>query len=109
MQRLHRRLWIAVVAMGCLTQAAHGQKVMSWQEVRDEFKRSNPTLRAGRIGIDESRAQEITAYLRPNPDLTFTLDQINPFTDNPIRKYSPFAQALPFVSGSYLHERRHKR
>jgi cobalt-zinc-cadmium efflux system outer membrane protein len=109
MQRPHRRLWIAVVAAGCLTEAGLAQKVMSWQEVRDEFERSNPTLRAGRIGIDESRAQEITAYLRPNPDLTFTLDQINPFTDNPIRKYAPFSEALPFISGSYLHERRRKR
>ena len=26
------------------------------------------------IGIDESRAQEITAFLRPNPDFSFTVD-----------------------------------
>jgi hypothetical protein len=25
---------------------------------------TNPTLQAGRIGIEESRAQEVTAYLR---------------------------------------------
>jgi cobalt-zinc-cadmium efflux system outer membrane protein len=77
--------------------------------VRDEFEKANPTLRAARIGIDESRAQEVTAYLRPNPDITGSLDQINPFSKNPIDKYSPFSEALPFVSASYLHERRHKR
>ncbi len=82
---------------------------MTWQQVRDEFEKSNPTLRAARLGIDESRDQEITAYLRPNPDLTVSLDQINPFTKNPIDRYSPFSEALPFVSTSYLHERRHKR
>jgi len=41
--------------------------------------------------------------------MTFTLDQINPFTKNPVNKYSPFSEALPYVSASYLHERRHKR
>jgi cobalt-zinc-cadmium efflux system outer membrane protein len=66
-------------------------------------------LRAARLGIDESRDEEITAYLRPNPDLTVSLDQLNPFSDNPVRKYSPFSEALPFVSSSYLHERGHKR
>jgi cobalt-zinc-cadmium efflux system outer membrane protein len=38
--------------------------------------------------------------------LTGTFDQINPFTGNP---YRPFANAFPFGSLSYLHERRHKR
>jgi outer membrane protein, heavy metal efflux system len=108
MQR-QRRLWIVCFAAGGLTQAAFAQKTMNWQQVREEFERSNPTLRAGQIGVQESRAQEITAYLRPNPDFTFALDQMNPFTDNPMRKYAPFSEALPFFSASYLHERRHKR
>jgi cobalt-zinc-cadmium efflux system outer membrane protein len=79
---------------------------LSWAEVRDKFEATNPTLQAARIGIDESRQQEVTAYLRPNPDMTATVDQIDPFTPNP---YRPFANALPFYSGSYLHERQHKR
>jgi cobalt-zinc-cadmium efflux system outer membrane protein len=85
------------------------QKTITWQQARAEFEKSNPTLLAARIGIDESRDQEVTAFLRPNPDLTVSLDQINPFSKNPIDKYSPFSEALPFVSGSYLHERQHKR
>ena len=67
---------------------------------------TNPTLRAGRIGIQESRAGEITAFLRPNPDLTVSADQFDPFTGNP---YRPFTNTLPLLSGSYLLERRHKR
>ena len=55
------------------------QKAFTWTEVRDKFEASNPTLLAAKIGLDESRAQEITAYLRPNPDLTAGIDQINPF------------------------------
>ena len=86
----------------------------NWEQIRDRFQTSNPTLRAAQISIDESRAQEITAYLRPNPDLTGTLDQMNLFSTQPPPNggpsiYSPFAYALPSASISYLHERQHKR
>jgi cobalt-zinc-cadmium efflux system outer membrane protein len=103
-----RRLCTALLSAGCLAQGVLAQKAFTWQEIKEKFEAANPTLQAGQIGISESRAQEITAYLRPNPDFTATLDQINPFTNNPDR-YQPFAQALPFISGTYLHERRHKR
>jgi len=103
-----RRLWIGFLFTGCVTQVALAQKIMTWQEVRDEFERSNPTLRAAQIGIDESRAEEVTAFLRPNPDLTVGLDQLDFFSNNPTY-YRPFAYTEPEVSASYLHERRHKR
>jgi len=109
MLRLIRRLSIGFVVAACLSEAMFAQKTITWQQARAEFEKSNPTLLAARIGIDESRDQEVTAFLRPNPDLTVSLDQINPFSKNPIDKYSPFSEALPFVSGSYLHERQHKR
>ncbi|MGD0360996.1 MAG: TolC family protein [Bryobacteraceae bacterium] len=109
MRRLIRRLLIGFVVAACLSESMFAQKTITWQQARAEFEKSNPTLLAARIGIDESRDQEVTAFLRPNPDLTVSLDQINPFSKNPIDKYSPFSEALPFVSGSYLHERQHKR
>lgn len=56
--------------------------------------------------IDESRAEEITADLRPNPDVNLGWDQLTPFNSNP---YRPFAQSYLFWSLSYLHEREHKR
>ena len=90
----------------CLAQSLCAQQAFTWQQVRDKFEAANPTLAAARVGIDESRAQEITAHLRPNPGFTATLDQIDPFTTNP---YRPFANTFPLVSGSYLHERRQKR
>jgi cobalt-zinc-cadmium efflux system outer membrane protein len=74
--------------------------------VREKFQAANPALLAGQIGIDESKAEEITAYLRPNPDMTVGLDQLDPFTVNP---YRPLAYAFPLLSFSYLHERQHKR
>jgi cobalt-zinc-cadmium efflux system outer membrane protein len=103
-----------VLFSSCLAAPVMAQKAFTWTEVRDKFEASNPTLLAAKIGLDESRAQEITAYLRPNPDLTAAIDQINPFANNPAGPgiaggYSPFAYAFPEVSASYLHERRHKR
>jgi outer membrane protein, heavy metal efflux system len=83
------------------------QKALTWQEVRDKFEAANPTLRAGQIGIDESRAQEITANLRPNPNLTILADQIDPFNGGP--PHGPFAYFLAAGTVSQLWERQHKR
>ncbi len=79
----------------------------TWQQIRDRFVTSNPTLKAAQLSIDESRAQEITAYLRPNPDFTFSTDgtQIAPHDG----VWQPFAGQMFVSSVSYLHERRHKR
>ncbi len=98
-----------------MSQQALAQQSFTWQQIKDKFETANPTLQAGKIGIDESKASEITAYLRPNPNLTGTLDQINPFSTQPSPSgnggngYRPFAYALPSSSISYLHEREHKR
>lgn len=96
--------WIWTVTW--TASGAYGQKILTWEEAKQEFKAGNSTLHASQIGVQESRAQEITAFLRPNPDLTISVDQLNPFTGNP---YRPFSNTLPLVSGSYLHEREHKR
>ena len=106
LQRLTRCAWIVAAIAGAVPSGAFAQQPLTWQQVRDQFESTNPTLRAGRIGIDEVRAQEVTAYLRPNPDMTTTFDQIAPFSGNP---YRPFGSALPLVSASYLHERGGKR
>ena len=104
--RLTRCVWVMAALAGAAPNGALAQKALTWQEVKDQFEAANPTLRAGRVGVDEARAQEITAYLRPNPDMTSTLDQLDPFTGNP---YRPIGNALPYVSASYLHERGNKR
>lgn len=106
MRCLSRRLTLRIWAAAWIASGAFGQKTLTWEETKREFQSSNPTLRAGQIGIGESRAQELTAFLRPNPDLTVLVDQLNPFTSNP---YQPFANTLPLLSISYLHEREHKR
>jgi cobalt-zinc-cadmium efflux system outer membrane protein len=97
---------MVVAIAGIVPITALGQQPLTWQQIKSRFESTNPTLRAGRIGIDEARAQEVTAYLRPNPDMTTTFDQIAPFNANP---YRPLGNALPLVSASYLHERGGKR
>ena len=94
------------MSLGLIGMAALAQKPLTWEQVKEQFQTTNPILKAGRIGIEEAKAQEITAYLRPNPDVTATLDQLDPFTTNPFR---PLGAVLPFISASYLHERQHKR
>jgi cobalt-zinc-cadmium efflux system outer membrane protein len=107
-------LSIGVLIATCAVPNVFSQKAFTWQEIREKFEATNPTLQAAQIGIRESRAQEITAYLRPNPDVTGTIDQINFFSTQPSPSgggdaYRPFAFALPLGSIGYLHERQHKR
>ena len=103
MQRSIWRLQIGVLLGSCL---CHAQTTLTWQQVKDKFEADNPNLRAGQLNIQESKAQEVTAYLRPNPNLTAGLDQLDPFTGSP---YRPFAYTFPLVAFDYLHERQHKR
>jgi outer membrane protein, heavy metal efflux system len=79
----------------------------TWEQVKDRFELDNPTLLAGKFNIDELKAEEITAHLRPNPGLTLLSDQIDPFNVGP--DHGPFAYWLPSATVSYLHERAHKR
>jgi outer membrane protein, heavy metal efflux system len=107
MQEMFRRCCAAALFLAGFAGMARAQKSLTWQEVRAEFQLANPTLQAGQIGIEESRAQEVTAFLRPNPTLGLTLDQIDPFNGG--TSHGPFAFLLTVATVSYLHERQHKR
>jgi cobalt-zinc-cadmium efflux system outer membrane protein len=107
---MQRRLWQLSMAMmmgGLLAGGAQAQKSWSWQQVKEKFEAANPTLKANQLGIDESRAAEITAFLRPNPDFGFATDgtQLTPYQGY----YRPFSGTQFTSSFSYLHERQHKR
>jgi cobalt-zinc-cadmium efflux system outer membrane protein len=106
MRKIARRC-VAPSLVLWLGLSASAQDPWTWEQVRARFEQRNPTLEAGRLNVDESRAQEITAYLRPNPNLTVTGDQINPFPGGP--PHGPFANFLPLASVNYLYERNHKR
>ncbi len=99
-----RCLLAALLLFGCLAAESHAGQPLTWQQVRARFIAVNPTLLAGRMGIEESRAQEITAALRPNPTFTASTDYIHPF-----RSYGALVDAQPSASVSYLIERMNKR
>ena len=107
MQRLLRRLCFGLFLVAVSAQSAWAQKALTWQEVRDQFEAANPTLHAGQIGIDELKAQEITAFLRPNPNFTLATDGTQLVPEKGVSR--PLAGTFETPTISYLHERRHKR
>ena len=92
---------------GTQTPSQSPPQVWTWEQVKDRLELNNPTLLAGKLNINELQADEITAHLRPNPNLTLLSDQIDPFSGGP--SHGPFAYWLPSATVSYLHERAHKR
>src|ERR1039457_6578021 len=105
-KRLMAPTLAVICAAICAGLPAWAQTALTWEQVKAKFETANPTLRAGQLNISESKAQETTAYLKPNPSMTVSVDQLESFSGNP---YRPLGSLLPFVSMDYLHERQHKR
>ena len=102
--RLTWRCYAGCVSIVSVASVAVAQPPLTWTDVRDRFRQTNPAVQAARIGIDESKAAEVTAYLRPNPQWSLTLDQIGNTQDS-----GPFAASNLLTSVSYLRERDGKR
>ncbi|MGA7107237.1 MAG: TolC family protein [Terracidiphilus sp.] len=83
------------------------QQGLTWDEVKSRFEAANPALKADALNVDEMRAEEITAYLRPNPQFTAAADgtQIAPHDG----VWQPLKGTDVVPTLSYLHERAHKR
>jgi len=80
---------------------------LTWEQVKAKFEAANPVLKSDQSNVDEMKAEEITAYLRPNPQFTMTADgtQIAPKNDI----WQPLRGTYLIPNFSYLHEREHKR
>ena len=110
--RLVRRIAAVCVLVSGVAESAAAQPPrngLTWSEVRDRFRSTNPTLQAGQIGVEESKATEITAFLRPNPQCGVTLDQVGNTVSTPDNPANAFSAANLVGNCSYLHEREHKR
>jgi len=92
---------------GLLCPTVLAQTSLTWQQVKDKFEAANPTLKAAKASIDESRAEEITAYLRPNPSFTLSMDGLQITRNQGV--WRPLSGIDEVASVSYLHERDHKR
>ena len=87
--------------------SACAQNSYTWQEIKDKFEATNPALKADANNVQEMKAEEVTAYLRPNPGFTLSTDgtQVAPYQG--VWKPTTGTQVSP--NFSYLHERQHKR
>src|SRR5215469_7699018 len=79
----------------------------TWDQVKEHFELSNTTLMANKLNIDELKAEEITAHLRPNPDFTLSADGTQIAPSHGV--WQPFAGTFVSPGVSYLFERRNKR
>jgi len=96
-------LWVIMA----YTQRGAAQSALSWEEVKSKFESANPTLKADAANVDEMKAEEITAFLRPNPTFTLSSDgtQLVPHSG----VWQPIKGSQVQTNFSYLHEREHKR
>jgi cobalt-zinc-cadmium efflux system outer membrane protein len=105
---MHRTFWrySALFLLGSRLNAG-AQQTLTWDQVRDRFEQNNPTLLANKLTIDESKADEITASLRPNPTFTLSADGTQIAPEKGV--WRPFAGTFESPGISYLQERQHKR
>jgi outer membrane protein, heavy metal efflux system len=73
LRKTGRRAGAAVLLVSCGLPLA-AQQTLTWDQVKAKFETSSPVLRADADNVDEMRAEEITAYLRPNPQVGLTVD-----------------------------------
>lgn len=86
---------------------ATAQQSLTWNQVKARFEAENPTLKADEDNVQEMKAEETTAYLRPNPQFTLSQDGTQIAPHNGV--WQPFAGTFIVPTISYLHERDHKR
>jgi cobalt-zinc-cadmium efflux system outer membrane protein len=99
---------VSVLAAG-QTLPAPASRISMADAVRLALER-NHQLRAQRLNVDLSKADEISAALKPNPVLTSTNENFPVFSPNDLFSRDNFANNLNFVeSVSYLFERGGKR
>ena len=81
--------------------------IWTWDQVKANFELQNTTLMAAKLNIDELKAEEITAHLRPNPDFTLSADGTQVVPSRGV--WQPFAGTFVSPGISQLFERRNKR
>jgi cobalt-zinc-cadmium efflux system outer membrane protein len=88
------------------------QESLTWSEAKTKFEAANPALKADALGVDEMKAAETTAYLRPNPGIGLSSDglQIVPHSaPGQGTHWLPLTGTQLVPSINYLHERERKR
>jgi cobalt-zinc-cadmium efflux system outer membrane protein len=95
------------LGIALLVTSANAQQALTWDQVKAKFEAVNPTLKADEANVEGMKAEEITAFLRPNPQFTLSVDGNQAAPKNGV--WAPFKGTTEQPNFSYLHERRHKR
>jgi len=88
------------------------QQSLTWDQVKARFEAANPALQADALGVDEMKAAETTAFLRPNPGIGLSSDglQLAPHATPGLGSHwLPLTGVQLVPSINYLHERERKR
>jgi len=97
----------AALGLGVVAFGQSPPSAFTWRQIKERFEAVNPTLIAARASIDEARAGEITAFLRPNPDFSLSTDGFQLAPNLGI--WQPLSGVVLTPAISYTHERQHKR
>src|SRR5580698_7251890 len=90
-----------------LASSARAQDALTWEQIKAKFEAANPALKADELNVEEMKAEEITAFLRPNPQFTAAEDGTQLAPHNGV--WQPLVGTQYQGNASYLHERDHKR
>jgi cobalt-zinc-cadmium efflux system outer membrane protein len=104
---LTRSLRGSVLCLACIVSSASAQQALTWDQVKAKFETANPALKADADNVDEMQAEEVTAFLRPNPQFTLSVDGNQVAPHNGV--WTPFKGTTEQPNFSYLHEREGKR
>jgi outer membrane protein, heavy metal efflux system len=89
-------------------QVAPGTPALTWDELKAKFLAASPILKQDQLlNVDEMKAEEVTAFLRPNPQFTISEDGTAIAPHN--GAWQPLKGTYVVPTFSYLHERDHKR
>ena len=102
-----RSIATCVFGFALLASTASAQQTLTWEQVKARFEVANPTLKADEVNVQEIKAEEITAFLRPNPQFTFSTDGTQIARHQGVWRPLSGTQYQP--NFSYLHERQRKR
>jgi outer membrane protein, heavy metal efflux system len=98
----------SLLIVAALAHGLYGQStVVSWEQIKSRFLAQNPSVLSGQINVEESKANEITAALRPNPQFNLSQDglQLTPS----MGVWRPLTGIVLTPGVSQLIERQNKR
>jgi hypothetical protein len=92
------RLCIRILLLPLVVSEANAQSGYTWDQVKTKFEAANPTLKADSNNVDELKAEEITAFLRPNSQFTLSTDGPQIARYNGVWQPTRGTQGVPNIS-----------